>query len=311
MIGNQMIRHIQPYVEQYSRFRARFIKFMTSERIYPYVQLGRYHSPIGIWLLMLPALWGLIIAYDGLPNFFMLTAFVLGSCLVRGAGCTYNDLVDHKFDAEVERTADRPLPSGKLTRSQAIGFLIAQSTVAFLILLLMNFLTFCLGVLAVAIIGTYPWMKRYTYWPQVLLGFAMNYGLLMAYTAVTGSMTAEVIILYIAAILWTLGYDTIYAHQDRKDDILLGLKSSAIAMGEHTQVFLTLVYICVFVLLTLLGLVESLGFWYLSAVLGVGFIFTYQIITLDIEDPVGCRKLFQMNQWVGLIILIGLIFGYW
>lgn len=306
-----MIRHIQPYVEKYSRLRTRFINFMTSERIYPYVQLGRYDSPIGIWLLMLPALWGLVIAYDGIPNFFMLIAFVLGSCLIRGAGCTYNDLVDHKFDGDVERTADRPLPSGKLTRSQGIAFLIAQSAAAFLILMMLNFLTFCLGVLAVAIIGTYPWMKRYTYWPQVLLGFAMNYGLLMAYTAVTNSMKAEVIILYIAGILWTLGYDTIYAHQDRKDDILLGLKSSAIAMGEHTQVFLTLVYICVFVLLSLLGLVEALGMWYIIAVMAVGFIFTYQVITLDIEDPVGCRQLFRTNQWVGIAILIGLICGYW
>ena len=210
-----------------------------------YLKLARADRPIGTWLLLWPCLWGIILAARGDLNevrIDLIALFTVGAVVMRGAGCTYNDIVDRDFDAKVARTALRPIPSGDVGVPRAWMFLGFQLLIGFIILLQFNVLTIALGVASLALIATYPFMKRITYWPQAWLGLTFNWGALMGWTAVTGSITWPAIALYAAGFFWTLGYDTIYAHQDKEDDALIGVKSSALALGNQTIPFIISMY---------------------------------------------------------------------
>ena len=201
----------------------------------PYARLMRADRPIGTWLLLFPCWWGLALASPGLPPASYLLLFAVGAFVMRGAGCTYNDIVDRDFDGRVARTADRPIPSGAVTLRGAIAFLLAQLLAGLAILLAFDATTIALGVASLVLVFTYPLMKRVTWWPQFFLGLTFNWGVLMGWTAVTGAPGAPALLLYAGGIAWTLGYDTIYAHQDKEDDALVGVKSSARRLGDRTR----------------------------------------------------------------------------
>ncbi|MDC0074507.1 4-hydroxybenzoate octaprenyltransferase, partial [Alphaproteobacteria bacterium] len=240
--------------------------------ILPYIELSRLDRPIGSWLLMWPCWWSLGLAIKNeypnqdleIYNILLLFAlFAVGSIIMRGAGCTYNDIIDRKYDLKVSRTSKRPLPSGTISVKKAIFWMIFQAFFGFLILMSMNSLTIFLGIISLFTILIYPFMKRITWWPQLFLGLSFNYGALLGWTSLTGFISLEPIIIYIAGIFWTLGYDTIYSLQDIEDDILAGIKSSSIKLGKKLTAFLIFSYTVTIFLFVFIGLKLSLDwiFW--------------------------------------------------
>src|SRR5271155_5388705 len=211
-------------------------------RLRPYARLARLDRPIGTWLLLFPGWWGIALASRRWPDPLLLLLFAIGAVAMRGAGCTLNDIADRDYDGQVARTRLRPLPSGAVSVRQAVIFLLLQLMIGAAVLFSLNRITILLGAAVLGLIGTYPFMKRITYWPQVFLGLNFNWGALMGWTAVTGALGWPPLLLYIGGVFWTLGYDTIYAHQDKEDDIRIGVKSSAIALGEHTRPWLFAFY---------------------------------------------------------------------
>lgn len=277
-----------------------------------YAQLARLDRPIGTWLLFLPCFWGLAMAsaqFGSYPPVAMIVLFAIGALVMRGAGCTFNDIADRDIDAQVARTALRPLPSGRVTLNQAIGFLLAQLAIGLLILLQFNGLTILLGVASLGLVAIYPFMKRITYWPQFFLGLTFNWGALMGYSAVAGQLAPAAIALYAAGIFWTLGYDTIYAHQDREDDALLGVKSSALRLGNNTKPALTLFYACVVGLLIVAGLYAGMNLLYWVGIGVTAWHLAMQIYLLDIDSPEMCLRLFRSNRDTGLIIAAATLLG--
>ena len=280
----------------------------------PYLELARLDRPIGTWLLLLPGWWALALAplaeptaSSPWPDWRLLLLFALGALVMRGAGCTYNDIVDRDFDARVARTAGRPLPSGRVSLRQALLFLAAQLLVGLAILLLLHPYAIALGAASLALVFSYPFMKRVTWWPQAWLGLTFNWGALLGWAAATGGLGWPALALYLGGLAWTLVYDTIYAHQDREDDALIGVKSTALRFGRATRPIVT-----GFALLTLAG--WGTAGW-LAAVawpywLGLGaaaLSLAWQIATLDIDDPAGCKKRFQSNKWTGLLLFAGIL----
>ncbi|MGE3281549.1 MAG: 4-hydroxybenzoate octaprenyltransferase, partial [Alphaproteobacteria bacterium] len=234
----------------------------------PYARLARIDRPIGTWLLLFPAWWGIALAtpigdQPGWPDPVLLLLFAIGAVAMRGAGCTLNDIADRDYDARVARTRLRPLPSGRITIIQALGFLAAQLAIGAAVLFGLNSFSILLGLAVLGLIGTYPFMKRITHWPQLFLGLNFNWGALIGWTAVTGSLSAPAVLLYLGGVFWTLGYDTIYAHQDKEDDIRIGVKSSALALGSRTRPFLFAFYAGATLLWGLAGAAAGLGvaFW--------------------------------------------------
>ena len=278
----------------------------------PYLRLARADRPIGSWLLLLPCWWSAayaaIAAGHALPNLWHMALFAIGAIAMRGAGCTYNDLVDRDIDAMVERTRSRPLPSGQVTSRQAKIFLIAQLGVGALVLLaLWNPFAWAVGIASLSVVVIYPFMKRITSWPQSVLGLAFSWGALMGWAAAFGRLDAPALLLYAASILWVIGYDTIYAHQDREDDAIVGVRSTALLFGERTPLFLSLFYAGTVVCL-------GLSLWTLAApalaYAGLGAFalhLAWQVRSLDIADPDGCLRLFKSNRDAGLILLAGLM----
>ncbi len=203
----------------------------------PYLRLARMDRPIGTWLLLFPCWWSLALAevsrLQPYPNVWYLALFAVGALAMRGAGCAYNDYVDRDYDAQVARTASRPIPSGQVRPRQALLFAVALALVGFVVLIQFNTFTIWLGISSLGLVALYPFMKRITYWPQLVLGLAFNWGALMGWAAVKGSLSAAPLLLYAGSVLWTIGYDTIYAHQDKEDDLMLGLKSTALRFGER------------------------------------------------------------------------------
>src|SRR5215469_348452 len=204
----------------------------------PYARLARLDRPIGTWLLLFPGWWGIALASERWPDPMLLLLFAIGAVSMRGAGCTLNDLADRHYDGQVARTRLRPLPSGAVSVRRAIVFLVLQLALGATVLLSLNWPTVLLGCAVLGLIGTYPFMKRITYWPQVFLGLNFNWGALLGWTAVTGALAPPPLLLYVGGVFWTIGYDTIYAHQDKEDDVRIGVKSSAIALGERTRPWL-------------------------------------------------------------------------
>jgi len=275
----------------------------------PYLRLARLDRPIGTWLLLFPCWWGAAMASQGWPSLWLLILFGLGAVLMRGAGCTYNDIVDRDFDGRVARTADRPIPSGAVSVRQAIAFLVAQAACAFVILLQLGPTAIKLGVLSLVLVCIYPLMKRVTWWPQFFLGLAFNWGALMGPAAVLDDVPGWSYVLYIGGIFWTLGYDTIYAHQDKEDDALIGVKSSARRLGEWTRPALFFFYAGAVVLFAIAGRMAGLASAY-YALLGAGAVqLAWQAARIDYHDPVDCLMMFKSNRLFGWLMLAGCIAG--
>lgn len=280
-----------------------------------YLRLSRADRPVGTWLLLLPCWWGVLLAAAADQprpfDLWIIAGCALGAFLMRGAGCTWNDITDRKFDAEVERTRSRPIPSGQVTTKQALAWALVQCLLSFAILLTFNLTTIFLGILALAPVAIYPFAKRFTWWPQVFLGLAFNWGALLAWVAHTGSLSWPPVVLYIAGIAWTLFYDTIYAHQDTEDDALIGVKSTARLFGEASPewlrrfLMLTVMLLGLAVIMALVptGNVLSL-ILALIGVWGLGWHLAWQLRKLDINKPDVCLMLFRSNRDAGLILVL-------
>ncbi|MES0809645.1 4-hydroxybenzoate octaprenyltransferase [Roseibium sp. SCPC15] len=277
----------------------------------PYARLARWERPIGWWLLLWPCWWSAALAAvaagNGWPNPWHLVLFFIGAVAMRGAGCTYNDIVDVDIDAKVERTRSRPIPAGQVTKFQAKVFLLLQALVGLVVLLQFNTFTIALGVVSLLPVAIYPFMKRFTNWPQLFLGFAFSWGALMGWAAEFGSLSWSPILLYVGGICWTIGYDTIYAHQDKEDDALVGVKSTARLFGDRTKPALILLYSAATILFTVSATLADAG---PAAFAGIflGIIHLgWQVIVLDIDDGDQCLKLFRSNTAYGWILFAGFV----
>jgi 4-hydroxybenzoate polyprenyltransferase len=286
-----------------------WIDRLVPEPLRPYLRLARLHRPIGTWLLLFPGWWSLALAAapGDLPDGYMMVLFAIGALVLRGAGCTINDIVDRDIDAKVARTATRPLASGKLSLTQALVFLALQLGIGFVILLQLEPLAIKLGVLSLLLVVTYPFMKRITWWPQAFLGLTFNWGALMGYAAVTNELTWPPVLLYIAGFFWTLFYDTIYAHQDKEDDALIGVKSTARFFGEKTRTWLYGFAAATVVLLMLVVTSADLGWVAKIGVIGVAVHLGWQAVACNFDDPKDCDSKFYSNRFIGWILLAGLV----
>ncbi len=276
----------------------------------PYLRLARFDRPIGAWLLLFPCWWSQALAELSLgrpyPSPFYLALFLVGAFLMRGAGCTYNDIVDRDYDASVARTAARPIPSGQVSVAQAWAFLGVLCLAGLAILVQLNLFTVLLGAASLLLIAAYPFAKRFTYWPQFVLGLTFKWGALVGWAAVTGSLSLAPLVLYAGCVLWTIGYDTIYAHQDKDDDLAVGLKSTALRFGAATRSWLCGFYAGAVVLWAVAGVMAGAGAVFLLA-LGLAAIqLAWQVATLDIADARNCLARFKSNQLVGWALLLGL-----
>jgi 4-hydroxybenzoate polyprenyltransferase len=279
--------------------------------IRPYLRLARLDRPIGSWLLLMPCWWsaGLaaVHAREAIPNPWHVLLFFIGAFAMRGAGCTWNDIVDRDVDGRVERTRSRPIPSGQVSVAQAAAFMVLQALIGLAVLLQFNPFTILLGIASLAIVAVYPFMKRFTYWPQIVLGLAFSWGALMGWPAVFGRLDWPALLLYAGSIAWVIGYDTIYAHQDREDDALVGLKSTALLFGERTKPFLAAFYAAAVLLLGAAGFAAGAGSIFAAALVTFAAHLAWQIFRLDIDDPDLCLMLFKSNRDAGLILFAGLI----
>ena len=275
----------------------------------PFLRLARLDRPIGTWLLLIPCWWSVALATPGLPDVELLALFVIGAVVMRGAGCTVNDIVDRDFDARVARTATRPIASGQITVLQAAMFLGLELLLGLAVLVQFNPFTVALGISSLALVALYPFMKRITYWPQLFLGFTFNWGALVGWAAVRGDLALPAIMLYAAGVFWTLGYDTIYAHQDKEHDALIGIKSTALKLGQVTRPWLIGFYAAAVLLMAAAGQFAGLN-WPYFAVLAAGTVhLAWQVNTLDIGDPRNCLAKFKSNRDFGLIVLAGIVGG--
>ncbi len=277
----------------------------------PWLRLSRADRPIGTWLLLIPCLWAIALAANsegwGWIDLWLIPASIVGAFLMRGAGCTWNDYTDRDFDGDVARTASRPLPSGQVSPHGAVLWMVAQAALAAVILFTLNWLAIVLGILSIGLVAVYPFAKRFTWWPQVFLGLAFNWGALLLYAAKTGGIGLPSLALYIAGIAWTLHYDTIYAHQDRDDDAMAGIKSTAVLFGEDTVTMLWR-FIGITGLFAASAVLAADGGW--IGLLGVAAMLlhmVWQIMSLDIEDAEQCLMLFRSNRTAGLLLLAGLV----
>jgi len=278
----------------------------------PYARLARLDRPIGTWLLLFPAWWGIALAGPAWPDPVLLLLFAAGAVVMRGAGCTLNDIADRHYDGQVARTRRRPLPSGRVTVPQAIAFMAAQLAVGAAVLFSLNRTSIVLGVAVLALIGTYPFMKRITYWPQLFLGLNFNWGALVGWAAVTGSLGWPALLLYTGGIFWTLGYDTIYAHQDKEDDARIGVKSSALALGGHTRPWLYTFYAAAVVLWGAAGAAAGLGASFWLALTAAAAQLCWQAARVDTENPLDCLMKFRSNRLVGWLLFAGIVTGqFW
>lgn len=273
----------------------------------PYLRLARIDRPIGIWLLMFPCWWSVALASADWPDPWPLLLFALGATLMRGAGCTYNDLADREFDAKVARTATRPLPSGAVTPRQAAAFMIVLCLAALVILLQFNWFAVGLGAASLLVVAIYPFAKRFTHWPQAILGLAFNWGALLGWAAVRGNLELPAVLLYLGGLLWTLGYDTIYAHQDKEDDILIGVKSTALKLGATSRRYVFGFHTTAWLLIAAAGIVAGLSWLWLLVLLPALAHLAWQALTVDFDDAHDCLAKFKSNQVVGLAVFAAIV----
>jgi len=279
-----------------------------------FIELTRLNKPIGYMLLFWPCVWGLTLVYDfnsEINTYFKyLVFFLLGSILMRSAGCIINDIADKKFDQKVERTKNRPIASEKISIKLALLYALVLCFCAFLILINFNLLTIVLALASMPFAFSYPLMKRFTYWPQLFLGITFNYGLVLAWISINNSISLTPILFYIGAIFWTLGYDTIYGYQDIKDDEIIGIKSTSIKFKNNPKTFLTLCYSFLLISLILIGALMSFSnIFYLFLIIPFCHLFFYQINFLNINKPEDCLKIFKSNNILGLIVCMNILVG--
>ncbi|WP_108658552.1 4-hydroxybenzoate octaprenyltransferase [Acuticoccus kandeliae] len=276
----------------------------------PYAQLARLDRPIGWWLLMWPCWWSVAlaaVAVGAAPNVWHLALFMIGAIVMRGAGCTYNDILDRNIDARVERTKSRPIPSGRVSTEAATLFMLAQAFIGLAVVLCFNAFTIVTAFGSLAIVALYPLAKRVTNWPQFVLGLAFSWGAWLGWTATVGSLGWAPALLYVGSIAWTIGYDTIYAHQDRRDDAIIGVRSTARHFGANTKRAVGLFYgttVVLFAGALFLAGAGALGYLGLAAFavhLGV------QITRVSTEDPASCLDAFRSNRWAGWLLFAGLV----
>ncbi len=276
----------------------------------PYLRLARLDRPIGSWLLLMPCWWSVGLAAvhaRSQVNVWHVLLFFIGAFAMRGAGCTWNDIVDRDLDARVERTRSRPIPSGQVTVASAAAFLALQALVGLAVLLQFNRFTIYVGFASLAVVAVYPFMKRITYWPQIVLGLAFSWGALMGWPATFARLDPPAFLLYAGAISWVIGYDTIYAHQDREDDALIGIKSTALLFRERTKPMLALFYALAVALIALAGWSAGAGLVFALGLLAFAAHLAWQIARLDVDDPLNCLLVFKSNRDAGLILFAGLV----
>ena len=279
-----------------------------------FIELTRLDKPIGYMLLFWPCVWGLTLVYDfnsEINTYFKyLIFFLLGSILMRSAGCIVNDIADKKFDQKVERTKNRPIASEKISIKLALLYALVLCFCAFLILINFNLFTIVLALASMPFAFSYPLMKRFTYWPQLFLGITFNYGLVLAWISINNSISLTPILFYIGAIFWTLGYDTIYGYQDIKDDEIIGIKSTSIKFKNNPKTFLTLCYSFLLISLILIGFLMNFNnIFYLFLIIPFCHLFFYQINFLNINKPEDCLKIFKSNNVLGLIVCMNILVG--
>jgi len=277
----------------------------------PYLRLARLDRPIGSWLLLLPCWWSVglaaIAAGAAWYDLWHSVLFFIGAFAMRGAGCTWNDIVDRDLDGRVERTRSRPIPSGQVSVTAAFAFLIAQSLVGLVVLLQFNLFAIMTGFAALLVVAVYPFMKRFTYWPQIGLGLAFSWGALMGWAAEFGRLDWPALVLYAGSISWVIGYDTIYAHQDREDDALIGIKSTALLFGARTKPALAAFYAAAVVLLAVAGFGAGGGIIFAIGLAAFAVHLGWQIVRLDINDSALCLAVFKSNRDAGLILFAALM----
>ncbi len=279
-----------------------------------FIELTRLKKPIGYMLLFWPCVWGLSMAYDFKKNlndyFFYLILFFLGSVLMRSAGCIVNDIFDRKFDKEVSRTKNRPIASGKITVNLGLFYSTILCLLAFFVLINFNLFTIILALASMPLAFTYPLMKRFTYWPQLFLGITFNYGLLLGWTSIKGEIDIIPIIIYLGAIFWTLGYDTIYGFQDIEDDEIIGVKSTSIKFKENPKIFLTICYLIFILVLIITGIKLALNkIFFLGVFLIMIHLFFFQVYRLNKNNKTRCLNIFKSNNFLGLMTSISIILG--
>lgn len=292
--------------------RESWVDRFAPARARPWMRLARLDRPIGTWLLLLPCWWSMALAtasgpHPAWPNPWYLLLFAVGASVMRGAGCTWNDITDREFDAQVARTATRPIPSGEVSVRGAMIFLMLQMLLGLAVLVSFNPFAIAVGAASLLLIFPYPFMKRATWWPQAWLGLTFNWGALVGWAAVAGSLSPAPLLMYAAGFFWTLGYDTIYAHQDKEDDALIGVKSSARRLGGRTRPFLFLFYGVTVILLAASGWAAGMAWPFYVGLAAAALQLTWQAAEVDIDSPQDCLAKFKSNKWFGLILLAGII----
>ncbi len=277
----------------------------------PFLRLMRADRPIGTWLLLWPCWWSSGLAWIAsgttTPDIWLLLLFAVGATVMRGAGCVYNDIADRHYDSQVARTQTRPIPSGQVSVAAAAIFMVALCFTGLAVLLQFNAFAIAVGMASLGIVALYPFMKRITYWPQIVLGLAFSWGALMGWAETFGRLDPPAFLLYAAAIAWTVGYDTIYAHQDKEDDALLGLKSTALKFGARTKPWLTLFYGLTILLLGLAGFGAGAGWPFYVGLTLASLHLVWQIATLDVDDAGNCLRRFRSNRDFGALVFLALL----
>ena len=285
-----------------------------SEKLQSFIDLTRIKRPTGYMLLFWPCLWGLTIGYDFNNDInlftFYLILFFFGSVLMRSAGCIINDIVDRKFDTKVERTKSRPIASGKVSVKEGLILSLILCMIALGVLIQFNNLTIALALASMPLAFTYPYMKRFTYWPQLYLGITFNYGLLLGWSSIQNNITIIPLVFYFGAIFWTLGYDTIYGFQDIKDDEIIGVKSTSIKFKDNPKIFLVICYLISIISLILTGYLMKFSLvFYIFLMFPILHLFIYQIKNLDINNHLKCLKIFKSNNSFGMLVFLNILIG--
>lgn len=283
-----------------------WVEKFTPSSWHPYIRLARFDRPIGTWLLLFPCWWSIALSYESQKDLWLFIIFGLGAIVMRGAGCTLNDIVDREIDAQVARTRNRPLPSGQITVTRAAVFLLIQLTFGLAILLSLNTYSWIIGASALLLVFAYPFMKRITFWPQLFLGFTFNWGALLGWVAVRGEINEEALWLYAGGIFWTLGYDTIYAYQDRAYDPEAGVKSTARKFGLESKRWLYCFYSLALVMFLLAGFTSGSNWTFHVGLLTASIQLFWQIWSVDIETPNDCLQKFKSNQIFGWLFLFSI-----
>src|SRR6202045_482018 len=277
----------------------------------PYLRLARFDRPIGSWLLLMPCWWSAALAAGVAHSITQLpltsALFYVGAFVMRGAGCTWNDITDRDLDAMVERTRSRPIPAGQVSVARAFAFLIVQALIGLAVLLQFNRFAVATGIASLVIVAVYPFMKRITWWPQIVLGLAFSWGALMGFAVTLGRIDATALALYAGSIAWVIGYDTIYAHQDAEDDALIGIKSTALLFGARTKPALMVFYALAVVLIGVALMLAGAGFAAWTGLAAFAAHLVWQIRRLEISDPVLCLRVFKSNRDAGLLLFAGLL----